>query len=185
MIWSQFVCRIGGAFGASVKTRRVSEGSQYRVAFLSKNSWSHISFSASQFTIYPLSTGRRNTISPNSLHLDSCDPIYTCLLRSRAIQFGITWQLSSVEKPALILYAPLSTMSVREMDAGVDLPLGVIVWDCVVAYTWFEAVVCCGLRSSSRRWLFQVARFSPLKSYFNPKSNSTPRYMITMVWKGA
>lgn len=114
-------------FGCSVRMSLVSAGSHFMGASLPKNSWSHISFWASQLTIYPLSTGLRKEISPKSLHFERSDATYVFLVLSRAMQFGTTVGssiASAVTKPAFNVCAPLSMTSVRVGcggGAGLDL----------------------------------------------------------------
>lgn len=113
--------------GCSVRMSLVSAGSHFCGASLLKNSWSQISFWASQFTMYPLSTGLRKATSPRSLHFERSEATYVFLVLSRAMQFGMTAGssiVSAVTKPALRVCAPLSMTSVRVGwggGAGLDL----------------------------------------------------------------
>jgi len=98
----------------------VSEGSHFCGALSSKNSRSQISFCASQFTMNPFSTGRRNAISPKSLHLSSSEPTNVFRWRSRAMQLAMMRGSLSDAKPAFMVYAPLSITSVLDGGAGPD-----------------------------------------------------------------
>ena len=77
--------------------------------------------------MYPFSIGLRIDSSPKSLHFSSSGPIHTCLSRSLATQFGMTWQSwkfgSGWTKPALMVKAPLSMTKVASLTC---LPSGAL-----------------------------------------------------------
>lgn len=129
---------------------------------------SQIAFSPSQFTTKPLSTGRLNASSPKSQHSSSSsEPTYVRLSRwDLAMQFAITWQSLSTfgssselceEKPALIVWAPLSRIRVlgasRLCEACVfDEPLRAIVGCVDKCSTSFALVRCSGKCGATPRF---------------------------------
>ncbi len=133
--------RTGRELGCSASTSRVSEGSHRCGALSLRNSCSHISLCTSQLTMYPFSTGLRNTISPKSLHLSRSEPMNIFRVLSRARQFCTTSTLPPGTNPALRVYAPLSRTRVRGGGGGalaaLDLCLVAMRVDGERGYRWW------------------------------------------------